>query len=147
MATELAPGLIHHPGFLDATARARLAAEIAAILETAPHGSIRVNDAFASKTRRIKVSSVKSAKEQVKGCNARAVVDRDRKHAIDAALIRVMKSRKRLKFQELIGQAVGQLTTHFAADPKIVKARIDDLINRDFIERDGVEQNVLVYVN
>jgi alkylated DNA repair protein (DNA oxidative demethylase) len=36
VATELAPGLIHHPGFLDATARARLAAEIAAILETAP---------------------------------------------------------------------------------------------------------------
>lgn len=36
MATELAPGLIHHPGFLDATAQARLAAEIAAILEAAP---------------------------------------------------------------------------------------------------------------
>ncbi|ACB22143.1 alpha-ketoglutarate-dependent dioxygenase AlkB [Methylobacterium radiotolerans] len=36
MATELAPGLIHHPGFLDATARARLASEIAAILAEAP---------------------------------------------------------------------------------------------------------------
>jgi alkylated DNA repair protein (DNA oxidative demethylase) len=36
VATELAPGLIHHPGFLDAAARARLAAEIAAILEAAP---------------------------------------------------------------------------------------------------------------
>ncbi|GJE51236.1 hypothetical protein GOFOIKOB_4291 [Methylobacterium tardum] len=36
MATELAPGLIHHPGFLDAAARARLAAEIAAVLEAAP---------------------------------------------------------------------------------------------------------------
>lgn len=36
MATELAPGLIHHPGFLDAVARARLAAEIAAILAEAP---------------------------------------------------------------------------------------------------------------
>ena len=33
---ELAPGLIHHPGFLDAAARARLASEIAAILEAAP---------------------------------------------------------------------------------------------------------------
>ncbi|MCJ2051513.1 alpha-ketoglutarate-dependent dioxygenase AlkB [Methylobacterium sp. J-070] len=36
MATELAPGLIHHPGFLDAAARERLAAEVAAILEAAP---------------------------------------------------------------------------------------------------------------
>ena len=36
MAIELAPGLIHHPGFLDAAARAHLAAEIAAILEAAP---------------------------------------------------------------------------------------------------------------
>lgn len=33
---ELAPGLIHHPGYLDAEARARLAREIAAILEAAP---------------------------------------------------------------------------------------------------------------
>ncbi|MEE7449267.1 alkylated DNA repair dioxygenase [Methylobacterium radiotolerans] len=36
MATELAPGLIHHPGYLDAAARARLADEVAAILAEAP---------------------------------------------------------------------------------------------------------------
>lgn len=36
MATALAPGLIHHPGFLDAATRGRLAAEIAAILDAAP---------------------------------------------------------------------------------------------------------------
>ena len=36
MATELAPGLIHHPGFLDPAARARLAAEVAAVLAAAP---------------------------------------------------------------------------------------------------------------
>ncbi|MCJ2091683.1 alpha-ketoglutarate-dependent dioxygenase AlkB [Methylobacterium sp. J-072] len=36
MATELAPGLIHHPGFLDPAARARLAAEVAAVLASAP---------------------------------------------------------------------------------------------------------------
>ncbi|MEE7502950.1 alpha-ketoglutarate-dependent dioxygenase AlkB [Methylobacterium sp. C33D] len=36
MAIELAPGLIHHPGFLDAAARAQLTAEIAAVLAEAP---------------------------------------------------------------------------------------------------------------
>ncbi len=36
MATELAPGLIHHPGYLDPAARLRLAAEVAAILDAAP---------------------------------------------------------------------------------------------------------------
>lgn len=36
MATELAPGLIHHPGFLDAAARSRLADEVAAVLDAAP---------------------------------------------------------------------------------------------------------------
>jgi alkylated DNA repair protein (DNA oxidative demethylase) len=33
---ELAPGLIHHPGWLDAGARLRLATELAAALEAAP---------------------------------------------------------------------------------------------------------------
>lgn len=38
MPVELAPGLIHHPAFLDAGARARLAAELAALLaEAAPY--------------------------------------------------------------------------------------------------------------
>ncbi len=36
MRVELAPGLIHHPGWLDAPARARLVAEVAAILAAAP---------------------------------------------------------------------------------------------------------------
>jgi len=35
VATELAPGLIHHPGYLDPAARLRLAAEVAAILDAA----------------------------------------------------------------------------------------------------------------
>ena len=36
MARELAPGLIHHPGFLDPAARRCLADEIAAVLDDAP---------------------------------------------------------------------------------------------------------------
>ena len=36
MATELAPGLIHHPGFLDPAARLRLVDEVAALLDVAP---------------------------------------------------------------------------------------------------------------
>ena len=35
-AAELAPGLVHHPGFLGAAARARLAVEIASALAAAP---------------------------------------------------------------------------------------------------------------
>ncbi len=35
-ATELAPGLIHHPGWLDAAAQRRLATELAAVCEAAP---------------------------------------------------------------------------------------------------------------
>lgn len=36
MPVELAPGLIHHPGWLDAAARLRLAAEVAKLLAEAP---------------------------------------------------------------------------------------------------------------
>ncbi len=36
MRVELAPGLIHHPGWLDASERGRLAAEVAAVLAAAP---------------------------------------------------------------------------------------------------------------
>lgn len=36
MSTELRPGLIHHPGFLDAEARVRLAGEVASVFTLSP---------------------------------------------------------------------------------------------------------------
>ena len=73
-------------------------------------------------------------------------VDKDRRYAIDAALVRVMKARKSLKHQELVLEAVHQLSRMFKPDFKMIKKRIEDLIQREYIERDKDSPNIYNYV-
>jgi cullin 1 len=75
-----------------------------------------------------------------------ADVDKDRRYAIDAAIVRTMKSRKVLPHQQLVLEVVQQLTKMFKPDFKIIKKRIEDLIARDYLERDKDNPNVFKYM-
>ena len=75
-----------------------------------------------------------------------ASVDEDRKHAIEAAIVRIMKTRKTLDHQKLILEASNQLLRHFKPDPKQIKKRIEELIAREYLERDPNNNNVYKYL-
>merc|ERR1711879_1140563 len=64
------------------------------------------------------------------------IVTEDRKHAIDAAVVRIMKARKRLPHSQLIQEVTSQLSHHFYPKPRKIKERIEDLIEREYLERD-----------
>jgi len=57
-----------------------------------------------------------------------------------------MKSRKVLPHQQLVLEVVQQLTKMFKPDFKIIKKRIEDLIARDYLERDKDNPNVFKYM-
>ena len=78
--------------------------------------------------------------------STRATVDEDRKHAIEAAIVRIMKTRKTLDHQKLVLEASNQLLRHFKPDPKQIKKRIEDLIAREYLERDAANNNVYKYL-
>ncbi|CAK0760120.1 Cullin-1 [Coccomyxa viridis] len=73
-------------------------------------------------------------------------VDQDRRHAIDAAIVRTMKSRKVLQHQQLVLEVVQQLQRMFQPDIKQIKKRIEDLIQREFLERDPNQPNTFKYM-
>eukprot|EP00871_Galdieria_phlegrea_P003715 jgi/Galph1/4344/GphlegSOOS_G3022.1 len=102
-----------------------------------------INLQFAPYQRRIKIPLLMARINQEEKEAARSAVDEDRRHAIEAAIVRIMKSRKSLDHQRLIVEVSQQLMQLFQPDPKIIKARIEDLITREYLERD--EQNPFVY--
>ncbi|KAH7517108.1 hypothetical protein FEM48_Zijuj09G0027400 [Ziziphus jujuba var. spinosa] len=73
-------------------------------------------------------------------------VDKDRRYAIDAAIVRIMKSRKFLGHQQLVMECVEQLGRMFKPDIKAIKKRIEDLITRDYLERDKDNPNMFRYL-
>ena len=104
--------------------------------------SFRLNENFTDRMHRIRVPmpSVDEKKKVIED------VDKDRRYAIDAALVRVMKARKSLKHQELVLEATTQLSRMFKPDFKMIKKRIEDLIQREYLERDKDSPNVYKYV-
>jgi cullin 1 len=77
------------------------------------------------------------------------IVKEDRSNAIDAALVRIMKARKRLAHSVLISEVLNQLR-NFSPDNRAVKKRIESLIEREYLERhiddDGQNTNMYNYL-
>lgn len=55
----------------------------------------------------------------------------DRSFQIDAAIVRIMKMRRRFAHEKLVSETTEQLLSHFHADPKQIKRRIEHLIERE----------------
>ncbi|WJX85052.1 Cullin-1 [Trifolium repens] len=107
-----------------------------------PNDSFEFNSKFTDKMRRIKIPlpPVDERKKVIED------VDKDRRYAIDAAIVRIMKSRKVLGHQQLVLECVEQLGRMFKPDIKAIKKRIEDLITRDYLERDKDNPNTFRYL-
>ncbi|XP_021295984.1 cullin-1-like [Herrania umbratica] len=100
------------------------------------------NSKFTDKLRRIKIP-LPPVDERKK------VVDdvcKQRCYAIDAAIVRIMKSRKVLGNQQLVSECVEQLSRMFKPDIKAIKRQIEDLITREYLERDKKNANMFKYL-
>ncbi|XP_057960271.1 cullin-1 isoform X1 [Malania oleifera] len=107
-----------------------------------PTDYFEFNSKFTDKMRRIKIPlpPVDEKKKVIED------VDKDRRYAIDASIVRIMKSRKVLGHQQLVMECVEQLGRMFKPDFKAIKKRIEDLITRDYLERDKENPNVFKYL-
>lgn len=100
------------------------------------------NSKFTDRMRRIRIPlpPVDERKKVVED------VDKDRRYAIDASIVRIMKSRKVLGHQQLVMECVEQLSRMFKPDFKAIKKRIEDLITREYLERDKENPNLFKYL-
>ncbi|KAL3819937.1 hypothetical protein ACJIZ3_005842 [Penstemon smallii] len=107
-----------------------------------PNDYFEFNSKFTDRMRRIKIPlpSVDEKKKVVED------VEKDRRYNVDASLVRIMKSRKILGYQQLLMECVEQLSPLFKPDVKLIKKRIEDLIARDYLERDEENPNMFKYL-
>jgi cullin 1 len=72
-------------------------------------------------------------------------VHADRSIAIDARIVRIMKSRKTLGHQQLISEVMAQLSL-FKPNARDVKRRIEALIEKEYLERSAENNGVYNYL-
>lgn len=76
----------------------------------------------------------------VAGCCPLTQVLQDRQYQIDAAVVRIMKTRKQLSHKLLVAEALQMLK--FPLKAADLKKRIESLIDREYLARDASDQNV-----
>ena len=73
-------------------------------------------------------------------------IEGDRKHYLDAAIVRIMKARKELSFEQLKIATIDAVSSHFKPNVDQIKKRIDALVESDYLERSPDDRNNFVYV-
>lgn len=106
-----------------------------------------VNDAFVSKFHKVKIQTVAAKGEsEPERKETRSKVDEDRKHEIEAAIVRIMKARKRMPHNLLVSDVTTQLKSRFLPSPVIIKKRIEGLIEREYLARTPEDRKIYVYL-
>jgi len=73
-------------------------------------------------------------------------VEEDRRHLLEAAIVRIMKARKMLNHNDLVAEVTRQLSGRFIPSPQFVKKRVESLIEREYLERDEHDRRVYRYM-
>lgn len=86
--------------------------------------SFTFNGEFTSKLKRMKVPLVSAKEVQVseeptEGDAIPSAVEEDRRHLIEAAIVRIMKARRTLNHNDLIAEATKQLSNRFSPTPQV----------------------------
>ncbi|KAI7901142.1 Cullin [Cokeromyces recurvatus] len=107
---------------------------------------IKVNQSFTSKRTKIKVaaSSAQNEIQQQENVEARKSIDEDRRMYIQAAIVRIMKSRQTLPHVQLVQEIFDQANSRFSPSVIMIKKCIEQLLEKQFIARK--ERDTYVYV-
>jgi cullin 3 len=115
--------------------------------DIADDDSFSVNDKFTSKFIKVKIGNVVAQKEtDPEKLETRQRVEEDRKPQIEAAIVRIMKSRRVLDHNSIMTEVTKQLQPRFLPNPVVIKKRIESLIEREFLERDKTDRKMYRYL-
>nr|GMD55406.1 cullin-3A-like isoform X1 [Ipomoea batatas] len=105
------------------------------------------NEKFTSKFFKVKIGTVVAQKEsEPEKQETRQRVEEDRKPQIEAAIVRIMKSRRVLDHNNIVAEVTKQLQSRFLPNPVVIKKRIESLIEREFLERDKTDRKLYHYL-
>eukprot|EP01088_Endostelium_zonatum_P001036 TRINITY_DN11302_c0_g1_i1.p1 TRINITY_DN11302_c0_g1~~TRINITY_DN11302_c0_g1_i1.p1 ORF type:complete len:816 (-),score=187.13 TRINITY_DN11302_c0_g1_i1:7-2454(-) len=102
------------------------------------------NEKFRHKMYRIPANAIQITETAEENDKVKKEIAQDRQYQIDAAVVRVMKTRKQLAHANLMSELITQCK--FPLKNAEVKKRIESLIDRDYLERDKKDPNVYIYL-
>lgn len=115
-----------------------------------PTDQFSFNGDFQSQFVKVRIGVVSGGSNKAENQDQRKDTEKklneERGSTIEAAIVRIMKQRKKLIHSQLMTEVLAQLSSRFVPDVNMVKRRIESLIDREYLERVGEEPPTYGYV-
>ena len=109
--------------------------------------AMKINLDFKSNMYRNKVAVLNSKIQKESDTKkVQGKVEDDRRYAIEAAIIKVMKARRKIEYANLMTETTRLLQVRFTPEPPQMKVRLESLIERGYIERSEEDKRIFKYV-
>ncbi|KAI3399399.1 hypothetical protein diail_7126 [Diaporthe ilicicola] len=95
------------------------------------------NKGFTHPMVRVKINQIQLKETAEENQETHRRVAADRQFETQAAIVRVMKSRKTMPHAQLVAEVINQTKSRGAMDPGDIKQNIEKLIEKDYLEREG----------
>ncbi|KAI9374976.1 Cullin [Aspergillus egyptiacus] len=105
-----------------------------------PNTSFTLNYNFKNKKIKVNLNIQIKSEQKVETDDTHKTIEEDRKLLLQSAIVRIMKSRKKMKHVQLVQEVIHQVKSRFPPQVPDIKKNIEALMEKDYIERlDGDE--------
>ncbi|KAL7417955.1 Cullin-domain-containing protein [Mrakia frigida] len=105
-----------------------------------------LNYSYKSKKVRVQLNQPMKAEQKTESAQVMKDVDEDRKYLIQATIVRIMKARKTLAHSALINEVVTGVSGRFAPNIPMIKKQIEQLVEKEYLERADGDRNTYNYL-
>nr|OQO29530.1 hypothetical protein B0A51_02622 [Rachicladosporium sp. CCFEE 5018] len=104
--------------------------------DISPTDTFTVNTSFTHKLYRVKINAIQLKETAAENKETHIRVAEDRNFETQAAIVRIMKARKKIGHAELVGEVVKATISRGVLDVRDIKRNVDRLIEKDYMERE-----------
>ncbi|KAF8139806.1 Cullin-4B [Boletus edulis] len=101
---------------------------------------------FTFPRAKVHINSIQAKDTPEESKRTQSHIDSDRKHYLDAAIVRIMKAKKELTYETLKTQTIEAVKNHFVPEVNVIKQRIVGLVEQEYLRRDDHDMNKFMYV-
>lgn len=105
-----------------------------------------INGKFTSKLIKVQIPLLAATISKKAATEEDEAIQMQRRHQMDAAIVRIMKMRKQLNHPLLVAEVIAQLSARFKPKPGDIKKRIESLIEAEYLKRDDQDRSIYHYL-